>query len=85
MWKHNLPKDEQKAAMSYFTVIRRSGDFVVHNSTNSSQYLFIVPFCNEYGDLLGEASKLLRKAGEITESPRYDNNICCGEFSYEDG
>jgi len=57
-WLETLPEAQKKEATGFFTVIRRSG----------TRALTIVPYNQEYSDLLLQASKLLKEAAEQTEN-----------------
>lgn len=53
-----------------FSVIRRPGD-IDDEGAGKLHDLKIVPYSDEYSTILKEASKLLHKAGDSAETPRY--------------
>ena len=58
-WIDTLPEAEQKAAVGFFTTIRRSPD----------GKLVVVPYTQEYLNTLVRASSLLREASALTTQP----------------
>ncbi|MEW6510800.1 MAG: hypothetical protein AB1428_07565 [Bacteroidota bacterium] len=58
-WLATLPETEQKKATGFFWTIRRNPDRTLH----------VVPYNEEYRDLLVPAAALLREAAGLTESP----------------
>ena len=58
-WIDALPEAEQKAAVGFFTTIRRGPD----------GKLTVVPYTQEYLNTLVRASSLLREAAALTEQP----------------
>ncbi len=58
-WLKSLPKDQQKQATGFFTVIRRDAD----------HKLKIVPYSQEYKDELTRSAALLREAAALTDNP----------------
>ncbi|ERN07090.1 nudix hydrolase 3 isoform X1 [Amborella trichopoda] len=58
-WKSSLSEDQQKAAVGFFSVIRRRSD----------TSLSIVPYSEQYGYVLKKASDLLQKAYEVANTP----------------
>ncbi|XP_058788355.1 nudix hydrolase 3-like [Vicia villosa] len=73
LWNDSLAKDQQTEATSFFTVIKRHSEFILDSGLSndkvaSSKDLYIVPYSQEYKSLLTKAAKLLRKAGDITNS-----------------
>ncbi|HTO92934.1 MAG TPA: hypothetical protein VMM80_01140, partial [Bacteroidota bacterium] len=56
-WVETLPDAQKKAATGFFTVIRRTG----------TRALSIVPYSQEYSDLLLNASKLLKEAADLAD------------------
>jgi hypothetical protein len=57
-WVKTLPEAERKRATGFFTTIRR----------NATGKLTIVPYSQEYADLLGPAADLLRSAAGLTDN-----------------
>lgn len=86
LWKDSLTDSEQKAATGFFSVIKRHGeskldgaschiesDVVSHvdlDHNTSLQDLYVVPYSKEYSARLLKAAELLKKAAELTDSPR---------------
>ena len=58
-WVETLPDAQKKDATGFFTVIRRTG----------TRALSIVPYSQEYSDLLLQASKLLKEAAALADNP----------------
>ncbi|GLT38246.1 hypothetical protein SLA2020_125070 [Shorea laevis] len=81
IWKESLTEDQQQDVMSFFTVIKRPGQFSLDNSifnpavdginhlTESHHDLSCVPYSKEYQSFLNKASELLHKAGDMVSSP----------------
>ena len=86
LWKGSLAKDKQEDATGFFSVIRRHGEFMLDASLSnntiegtddlvgSTHDLYSIPFSQEYKPFLKKAAELLHKAGDLTDSPRY--NFC---------
>ena len=62
-WVASLPEAEQKKATGFFSVIRR----------NDNRKLMIVPYNEEYKDLLIHAAKLLKEAAGFTDNATLKN------------
>ena len=62
-----LSENEKQEATGFFNVIKRHND----THSNSTSDLSIVPYSQEYSAYLAKAAELLRKAGDLTSSPRY--------------
>jgi len=57
-WVETLPEAQKKEATGFFTVIRRTG----------TRALSIVPYSQEYSDLLLQASQLLKEAAGLSDN-----------------
>ncbi len=57
-WVEKLPDADRRRATGFFTTIRR----------NAAGQLTIVPYSQEYGELLGPAASLLREAALLTDN-----------------
>ncbi|PIA37104.1 hypothetical protein AQUCO_03100094v1 [Aquilegia coerulea] len=81
LWKSSLKDDQQQAATGFFDVIRRHSESILDASIGSETLssaqqvvgsphdLYSVPFSLEYKPLLIKAVELLKKAGDLTDTP----------------
>ncbi|XP_052876435.1 nudix hydrolase 3 isoform X2 [Gossypium arboreum] len=77
LWTTGLSLDQQKDAMSFFTVIKRhsqvSWDNHIFDSTHLSEGstydLYSILYSQEYHSFLARVSDLLHKAGDLVSSP----------------
>ncbi|TYG96987.1 hypothetical protein ES288_A10G001400v1 [Gossypium darwinii] len=77
LWSTGLSLDQQKDAMSFFTVIKRhsqvSWDNHIFDSTHLSEGstydLYSILYSQEYHSFLARVSDLLHKAGDLVSSP----------------
>lgn len=77
LWKNSLTEGERQEANGFFSIINRHSEKSLDATGNSdsnhalapSHDLYYVPYSQEYSSYLTEASKLLRKASELTSSP----------------
>lgn len=79
-----MPKDKQEVATGFFNVIRRHSELILDVSLSndtvdgtadlvgSSHDLYSIPYSQEYKPFLTKAAELLNKAGDLTNSPRYN-------------
>ncbi|XP_072952824.1 nudix hydrolase 3 isoform X1 [Typha angustifolia] len=78
LWKSSLSESQQKAAIGFFSVIRRYDDALVSTPCKIDQVgseepiksddLVIIPFSQEYNSSLVKAAELLLKASELSDS-----------------
>lgn len=80
--------DKRLEATGFFSVIKRQSelDSDSSNCRNTSvsstlpHDLYVVPYSQEYETFLVKAAELLRKAGDMTDTPRY---IFLSTFSFK--
>lgn len=71
--------DQRLEATGFFSVIKRQSELDPDSSNcrntavNSTlpHDLYVVPYSQEYETFLVKAAELLRKAGDMTDTPRY--------------
>lgn len=77
LWTTGLSLDQQKDAMSFFTVIKRHSQVnwdnhifdSTHLSEGSTYDLYSILYSQEYHSFLARVSDLLHKAGDLVSSP----------------
>lgn len=72
-WVATLPAEEQKDAKGFYTVIRR----------DSKGELYCVPYSNEYGDILQQATKLLQHAARLVDDPTLQHFLYMRSLAFQ--
>lgn len=84
--------DQRLEAIGFFSVIKRQSELdldstkSINASDNSTHHhdLYVVPYSQEYKTFLDKAAELLRKAGDMTSSPRYSSHTLNISFKFMD-
>lgn len=71
--------DQRLEATGFFSVIKRHSELNMDSpkcsnkevNTTLPRDLYVVPYSEEYNTFLVKAAELLRKAGDMTNTPRY--------------
>ena len=78
--------DQRQEATGFFSVIKRHCELDLDSSKCSNATinstlpydLYVVPYSQEYKKFLAKAAEFLRKAGDMTSTPRY----CINELPF---